>query len=101
MQEDDAEPPGEMVAALRGVLKGMHIHTLASKLDTVHDDLHKLEGWVQEMVDNLEEGVTGAFANQQDVIDRVGDRVDEIQETHKDHMETTDAHIKNNNDAIK
>ena len=78
VQEDGAEPPSEMMAALRGVLTGMHIHTLSSDLKLVkgdvkrvHKDLHKIEDCVLDMVNNLEERVTSAFANHQDMIDAV------------------------------
>ena len=83
-------PISEMGAALRGVLKGMHIHTLSSDLKRVHKDLHKIEEWVLDTVNNLEERVTSAFANHQDMIDSVEDRIEEAHKAHTDHKETTD-----------
>ena len=39
-EAEGSETPSEMVRALRGVLKGMHIHTLSSDVKRVHKDLH-------------------------------------------------------------
>ena len=71
------------------------------KLEAIHGDLRTLEGWVENIIDNLEERVTSAFATHQDMIDNVEDRVDEMQKTHKEHKEESDEHFKKHNKAIK
>ena len=69
------------------VLAKMGLHTTTTKLAKMHgdmgelrDDIRTLEGWVQDMVDNLKEWVTSAFTTQQGMIDDVEDKVDELKE---------------------
>ena len=66
---------------MRAILKSMSLHATSDSVKDIHKGLVSMEEWVQALVDGIEERVTNAFASQQNVIDKVEDRVDEDEQT--------------------
>ena len=72
-QEPTDDPYG-----LSKILMSMSLHTIDGRLIKIDKGLGALETWVQALIDGIEERVSNAFANQQEIIDKVEYRVDDV-----------------------
>ena len=103
-EENGAEPDSEFMRALKSL--GLHntnntINEIKERTEDIKADLHKLEGWVQSLIDDLNERVTGGFSAHQDMIDEVEDKVDEIQRSQKEFKGAVNKNIQKHTDDIE
>ena len=100
--EIDPTNPIEVALAKMGLHNtDRNVSKVKSHMVELQADIRTLEGWVQELVDNLEGRVTQAFAAQLIMIDEVEDKVDEFHTTQKEQNNKFDSIIKKHNDEPK
>ena len=107
-EESGAEPDSEIMRALKSL--GLHntnnnIDEVNKNIDEVREDikadLHKLEGWVLNLIDDLNGRVTEGFSAHQDMIDEVEDKVDEIQRSQKEFKGEVNKDVQENTNDIE
>jgi predicted RecB family endonuclease len=84
---------------IRAMFKEMNIHTLAAKVDTLSaefatskNDVRILQDWCQQSLDDLEERTATAFEKSVDMIGKVEERVDEIEQEQEDQKKEVGRH---------
>ncbi len=89
----------------------MNLHTMSKRFDTfsnrfddLRNEIRTLEDWCQNTINDLDERTATAFATSVDMIDKVEERIDEVEQEQEDQKRVTEGNtndIKELKEAIE